>query len=248
MKEFVDTENGYQTCNLCDSNKFSQWRASLNYHLLKLPSTTFIKDIFDLIWEFDGGNDDITLNALEVELKVLEENIDDFFPTNTDNHVRPATCEKNLQLFIPKSNKVFIVHGHDGEIKQQVARFLERLDLTAIILNEETNQSMTIIEKLEHHIESASFGIILYTKCDVGRAKNEAELTPRARQNVIFEHGYLYSKLGRNKVVALYESGVELPSDILGVGYTVLDPEEGWKLKLAKELKQAGLDVDMNKL
>jgi predicted nucleotide-binding protein len=40
---------------------------------------------------------------------------------------------------------------------------------------------------------------------------------------------------------------VEIPSDYAGVLYQPLDDKGAWKLTLAKELKAAGLPVDMNK-
>jgi hypothetical protein len=44
----------------------------------------------------------------------------------------------------------------------------------------------------------------------------------------------------------LYKGSVELPSDFHGVLYVPMDEGDGWKLKLAKEMKAAKLDVDMN--
>ena len=46
------------------------------------------------------------------------------------------------------NNKVFIVHGHDGELKEKVARRLEQQGIEAIILSEQANRGKTIIEKL----------------------------------------------------------------------------------------------------
>jgi len=40
---------------------------------------------------------------------------------------------------------------------------------------------------------------------------------------------------------------VEIPSDYSGVLYVELTEGGGWRLELAKELKAAGLPVDMNK-
>ncbi len=88
---------------------------------------------------------------------------------------------------------------------------------------------------------------MLLTPDDIGAPKD----TPtngqaRARQNVILELGYFCGALGRNRVCVLYKEGVEIPSDYLGVVYTQLDSADGWHLKLAKEMKEAGLDIDMN--
>ena len=145
------------------------------------------------------------------------------------------------------SNKVFIVHGHNNEVKVNVARTVEKLGLEAIILHEQANSGKTIIEKFEEHSEVA-FAIVLLTDDDFGKSKKADNLNNRARQNVILELGYFIGKLSRNKVCPLYVSGVELPSDLHGLLYIELDAEESWKFKLAKELKASGLDVDVNKI
>ena len=49
-------------------------------------------------------------------------------------------------------------------------------------------------------------------------------------------------------VCALYQAGVDMPSDYLGVGYVQLDAGGGWQLQLARELRAAGFDIDMNAL
>lgn len=69
----------------------------------------------------------------------------------------------------------------------------------------------------------------------------------RARQNVILELGFFLGKLGRKRVCALYEEGVEIPSDYDGVIFVPLDKNGAWHLSLAKELKAAGLSIDLNK-
>lgn len=145
------------------------------------------------------------------------------------------------------TSRVFIVHGRDGERKQSVARFIERLGFTAVILHEQPNAGATVIEKLETHA-NAGFAVILWTGDDVGRLKTDTEDKPRARQNVIFECGYFMGKLGRGRVCTLVEPGVDVPSDLHGFGYVELDDRERWHLDLAKELRAAGYTVDMNKL
>lgn len=54
-------------------------------------------------------------------------------------------------------------------------------------------------------------------------------------------------RLGRNRVSGLYRPGVEIPSDYSGVLYQEFDEKGAWRLELARELKAAGLPVDMNK-
>ena len=145
------------------------------------------------------------------------------------------------------SRRVFVVHGHDEEAKQTVARYLEKLDLEAIILHEQPNKGRTIIEKFEDYAD-VGFAVVLLTPDDVGSAKEETDnQTPRARQNVIFELGFFVGKLGRQRVCALHKGDVEIPTDFYGVVWVALDSGQ-WRLDLGRELQAAGLDVDLNKL
>jgi predicted nucleotide-binding protein len=146
------------------------------------------------------------------------------------------------------SNRVFIVHGHNDAVREAVARFLEKLGLEVIILHEQPNKGRTIIEKFVDYSDVV-YAVILLTADDIGNIKGTMmeNMKPRARQNVIFELGYFLGKLGRERVCALYEEGVEVLSDYSGVIYITIDAHNAWKLQLAKELKATGLSIDMNK-
>jgi len=127
-----------------------------------------------------------------------------------------------------------------------VARYIERLGLQPIILHEQANRGRTVIEKLEHY-GNVGFAVILLTPDDEGRAKQEgAQLRDRARQNVILELGYFIGLLGRSHVCALHRGSVEIPTDYVGVVFVPLDDGGGWRLHLARELKSASYDIDMN--
>nr|WP_299385468.1 nucleotide-binding protein [Allomuricauda sp.] len=159
-----------------------------------------------------------------------------------------STQPKITSTKTKNSKKVFIVHGHDNELKETLARFLEKIDLEPVILHEQVNRGLTIIEKFEANSD-VQFAIVLMTPDDVGNSKANADnLNARARQNVILELGYFMGKLGRNKVCALIKGNVERPSDYDGVVYIAVDNSDGWKLLLAKELKQSKLNFDGNKI
>lgn len=119
--------------------------------------------------------------------------------------------------------------------------------LKVVVLNEQTNASITVIEKLEKHAD-VGFAVVLLTPDDEGRKKGTKKLLGRARQNVILELGYFISKLGRERVCALQRGDLEVPSDVLGVLTHQIDPAGAWKTRLAKELQEASFDVDLNKM
>ncbi len=162
-------------------------------------------------------------------------------PFLQDNET-PASDRDSAQ---PSPAGIFIVHGHNKALKFEVARFMEKLEVGPIILDEQANEGKTIIEKLERY-SNVQFAIVMLTADDEGRGKDsQSPLVQRARQNVWFEFGYFASKLGRAKVCALVEKEVEIPSDLQGVGYVQMDGD--WKFDLVREMKAAGIPVDMNK-
>ena len=147
------------------------------------------------------------------------------------------------------SSNVFVVHGYDDTTKLDVARTIEKLGLNAIILHEQPNQGRTLIEKFEASATDVGFAVILLTPDDMGFPNGKPDSSrPRARQNVVLELGYFCGLLGRKRVCVLYRGDVEIPSDYLGVVYTAIDKAGSWRFALAKELKETGLDVDLNTL
>jgi predicted nucleotide-binding protein len=197
------------------------------------------------------------------------------------------TTSQLISQEISSNRKIFIVHGQNEGIKNDVEQFLKSLDLDPIILHKQANLGKTIIEKMEHYSE-VSFAIILLDGDDIGtnvnikiediqKAVDKSDIksiseenigsitekqkmsffiigailakiienaSPRARQNVIFEFGYFIGLLGRSNVRALYQEGVELPSDIHGMLYIPFDNKGIWKKKLAKEIDAAGIKID----
>ncbi|CAD1786048.1 nucleotide-binding protein [Xanthomonas euroxanthea] len=141
---------------------------------------------------------------------------------------------------------VFVVHGHENGLKETIARYLSRLELTPVVLHEQPNQGRTIIEKFEHHA-NVDFAVVLFTPDDVGHPINKAEQSrPRARQNVVLELGFFMGALGRHRVCVLHTGDIELPSDYAGVLYLPLDVGGAWRFLLAKEMKACGIQIDLN--
>lgn len=152
---------------------------------------------------------------------------------------------------IDASGPIFLVHGHDEARLQTVARFIERISSTqVVILHEQPNQGRTLIEKFEHNAAKAAHAVVLLTADDLARpiTADSCEELPRGRQNVVLELGFFIGKLGRQHVTVLRDPKVEEPSDISGLVYIPLDPAGKWMLDLAQDLRADGIDIDMNRL
>ncbi len=199
-----------------------------------LPSNVIMYISPSSILSYDKYTKDITKDVINSTKEIL------------DSHKEQEIMKDNKKDI--DKTKVFLVHGHDDLAKVKVARFIEQMGLKAIILHERANAGKTIIEKIEEHT-NVGFAIVLYTPDDVG-SKMDTELTlkPRARQNVIFEHGYLIGKVGRNNVCALLKDDIEKPSDISGILYIAFDESGAWKTEVAREMKNSGYKIDLNRL
>lgn len=155
--------------------------------------------------------------------------------------------DTSAQVIRYLSNKVFIVHGYDGEARETVARFLGNIGFDPVILHEQASRGRTVIEKVEANSE-VDFAVVLLTPDDLGKVRNDLELEPRARQNVLLELGYCMGRLGRERVCALMKDRVEIPSDFGGVVWERMDENGGWKQTLARELQAAGHIIYWNKV
>lgn len=148
-------------------------------------------------------------------------------------------------------SKVFIVHGHDDALINEVKAFLSSQSIEPIVLREQHDASLTIIEKLELYTgdPSIGFGIVLYTADDKGKAIGEDRYKSRARQNVVFEHGLLIGLYTRSKVVCLVkkEGEIEMPGDVSGIVYTDHSHKD-WRIPVAHMLEDAGYNINYRKI
>lgn len=159
-------------------------------------------------------------------------------------HVNILHNQPEKSVFNDK--KVFIVHGRNKVALNETELLLNRAGLEPIVLNRQVNNGLTLIEKFEKYSD-VSYAIILLTPDDVGSYYEDGinpNLQFRARQNVLFELGFFYGKLGRANVCCLIKQSVEKPSDIDGIAYIPFNNSiEEIEFSLLRELKTANLKV-----
>lgn len=237
------------------NERFAAWRSKFSKFLdTHFPSETsrLNAKLTHMIFTVGGSESDYQRfwrEDGEICLSFIDSLVTDVTNDEYDFEHKAVSKEekKKNQAAQNDKNKVFIVHGHDELTKTKVARFIEKLGYEAIILHEQASGGKTIVEKIEFYTD-VGFAIILYTPDDVGglnKTESPSVQKNRARQNVIFEHGYLIAKLGREKVVPLVVGDLEMPSDVSGIVYVA---DTNWQIDVAKEMKQAGYSIDFNKL
>lgn len=249
FKEIYDEIEELIEKRVTSSNKgFITWHTKADRFLRKKYGDgpefkDFAETPFSLLLFIDDTEEDYIeackegLETTKAKFKVYLEEMEE--EREVINEESPKTTRNER-----KYEKVFIVHGHDGELKEAVARLIEKQGIEAVILSEQVNMGATIIEKFENNSEVEA-AICLFTADDCGKGKKELEYNKRARQNVVFETGYFMGKLGRQNVVMIADSEIEIPSDMQGVVYT---NNKYWQIEILKELKAIGFQIDMNKM
>ena len=160
----------------------------------------------------------------------------------------PAPAPEVQPTTVSADGPIFVVHGHADALRHELVRVLEHAtDRKVIVLHEQANAGRTILEKFEAHAASAAYAVVLLTGDDAGGPRGGAA-APRGRQNVIFELGFFFGKLGRERVAVLLDPQVEQPSDIAGLVYIPADPQGAWKQKLARELSAVDIKVAYDRI
>lgn len=221
-----------------DSGEFKAWHAGVLRILDRLFKTNSreYKDFSSIQfynptalfseYEYRRG-----IQQAKVTLEGYIEQLEGIEPTQSDS--LPSMISKKedekLNITSPKSENVFIVHGHDDVPKLELERMLSHdFGLNPIILHRQVDQGRTLIEKLEANTEDIGYAFIILTADDVGMEKEIYDnprkypgqgLNLRARQNVILELGYFIGKIKRRNVCCIHKDNIEIPNDVLGIAY-----------------------------
>lgn len=220
-----------------DNPEFKSWHSNVSRFLLnKFGRTSAEYTIFDdTLFDCFSLNEEqkriSCSNGLKTALGIFDDLLEDL------QYENKSIPDKNNKI---TNNKVFIVHGHNSDLKYRTAHILQKLGLEPIILQEETNSSKTIIEKIEKYGKQVQAAIILFTPDDIGKSASGEDIMARGRQNVVFEAGYFMGLLGRNKTILIQsDASIELPGDLNGIVYS----DDVTESTLAKELKAMGFDI-----
>ena len=143
-------------------------------------------------------------------------------------------------------NNVFVVYGHNPQMRSSVEDYLKTQGLKSIDLFENsTGGIQSVFDALNNCSDTAECAIILLSADDIVLDKENLQFVYRARQNVIFEMGLFAGHLGKDKAIVLYEKNnkFEFPSDITGIFYIEYDEMSGWKRQLEHNLKKIGFII-----
>lgn len=245
------SENSVYAKYEAEREKWAHWTSKRNWkipselHAAKSLSYELFKSVVDL--EDEGYMVPINISPLIGNIdECIEKFNEKFLPyliKTLEDILNADRKSVQKQEEPPMGNKIFIIHGHDNEMKTEVQLLLNRAGLEDVVLHEYSDKGRMIIDKLIEEGSSACYVIALLSPDD-----ELADGQTRARQNVILEIGYFLGMLGKERVRLLKKGDIEIPSDLQGILYTPFDSAASWRIKILKEMKAVGIEVDVDEV
>jgi len=143
----------------------------------------------------------------------------------------PATGTATAANAKPKVG-AFVVYQHDPRAQTAVREFCTKLGSDVAEVAVDAQPDTPIVGQLDQH-PHLDFGLIL----------SRADNPPKP-----FELGYCVGRLGLKRTFVLSATDDKLTIDEHGLLHIPLDPADGWQLHLARQLKRAGLEIDLNRV
>jgi hypothetical protein len=122
---------------------------------------------------------------------------------------------------------LLVVRRVDDTCRQAVAEFLESLEIDVSVV-EDTHDMANMLDRNKQ----VRFAVVLSSE---------------SHNDHFFELGFCAGRLGMQRVILLNTQPVQ-GQDMRGLPQLNIDPNGGWQLQLARQLRRAGLGVDLNKL
>ncbi len=147
-----------------------------------------------------------------------------------------ATAANREQVM--SSNKVlFVTHGPKDPSSEAVMQFIQQLSMPVV----EADHTNGLIDTLEAQ-RDMGFVIVMNAADTVEHGK--ASLSDSS----VFKLGYCAGKLGLRRMCMMNGPTHPNVGDSQGIAHIAVDMNGGWQLQLARQMKRAGCDVDLNKL
>ena len=139
---------------------------------------------------------------------------------------------------VAQSNKVlFVTHGPKDPSSEAVMQFIQQLSMSVV----EADHTNGLIETLEAQ-RDMGFVIVMNAADQVENGK--ATLSDSS----VFKLGYCAGKLGLRRMCMMNGPTHPNVGDSQGIAHVAVDVNGGWQLQLARQMKRAGCDVDLNRL
>ena len=130
-------------------------------------------------------------------------------------------------------NRVAII-GPLDDTASLVAEFVGQFDLEPLILPPANGQGLA--DRLDG-LRDAGFALVVLSNDDSGA------LVP----DTLVQLGFLLGTLGRARICLVLAGDAQAPDALDGLAKHAMDDNGLWRLLLAREMKRAGFEIDLNR-
>jgi hypothetical protein len=151
----------------------------------------------------------------------------------TESHMPAAAAAANVQ-----GHKVlFVSHGPKDPSSEAVLSFIQQLSLPIM----EADHTNGLIDTLEGR-NDMGFVVVMNAADHVEQGKGAIA------ESSVFKLGYCAGKLGMKRMCMMHAPTHPSTGETHGIAHLAVDGNGGWQLHLARQMKRAGLDIDLNRL
>jgi predicted nucleotide-binding protein len=164
----------------------------------------------------------------------MQEELDDL-GSEVDTDTSRTKDESEAIIRTPEEARVFISHGKDMEIVEQVETMLGLADIPYEIAVSEETSAIPVPEKVFNSMRKCNAAIIVVS-VEAGNGNTEEY---DINQNVLIEIGAAFVLYNR-KVILLWDKRIPVPSNLQGLYRSEFERSElSWKsgMKLMKAIK-----------
>jgi hypothetical protein len=135
--------------------------------------------------------------------------------------------------------------GLDNQINSQVRVFFQKMGVSTFLPTGKGSGRYSIVE--EYAKENFNFAVVILSADAYVFQKSQNSLNSllMTDQSTVFELGFLIGKLGRNRVVVIYEPNDQYkrPTEYFDVLYTSYDPDGHWQEKIIRQMRSCGIQI-----
>ena len=157
---------------------------------------------------------------------------------HTESHMPAAASSGSASAVNKDATKIlFVSHGPKDPSSEAVLQFMQQMSLPVV----EADHTNGLIETLEGRSDMA-FVVVMNVADHVENGK--ASLSDSS----MFKLGYVAGKMGIKRMCMMHGPAQPQVNDGQGISHVPVDVNGGWQIHLGRQMKRAGMDIDLNRL
>lgn len=200
-------------------------------------------DVADSAGESAAVDQQIEAAAQEMELEP-EPAIEEKSPIlRVADSIQTDEAPKRSRPVLDTTKIILVLCSRNGTARQALCRFASQMNLSFEIVDYNPDQPHGLVDQLYHH-RDAKFAVVYWGE-PTGK---ELPGSAHPERYAGFALGFALGRLGRGRVFILGSTTTPPVPGFTRILVSQLDSSGGWQIQLARRMKAAGVNIDLNLL